>query len=212
MLKLNAFPPTRRTDRDCEIPNLFDFLQRKKETFSSVLDVGAHYSADYYANEIRLQAKTYHAIDPNRDEAVERIVDKYFVGDFITTQLNTYDLVVCLSTIEHVGMYPIKYMDRISARDMFFEKLLKTTQKYLWISFPVGKPYEVKNELSIIPPDQCEHWFELIKPYKNDVGLYYSQGPQAGHSWGISTKEQCYANQYIDSIGNQTLCILEIEK
>lgn len=212
MLKLNVFPTTRKTDRDCELPNLSDFLRSKKETFSSFLDVGAHHSAGYYANEVRLLAKTYHGLDPSPDESVERIVDKYFVGDFLNINLEPYDFVLCLSTIEHVGMYPVVYPDRIAVRDLFFKKLLSLTKKYLWISFPVGQPYEIKNEMSIIPPDQCERWLDLIKKYKHNVGFYFSEGPQVGHPWGISTKEQCYSHKYIDSVGNQTLCILEIEK
>ena len=212
MLKINVFPTTRYTDRDCELPNLFEFLQRKKGAFSSVLDVGAHHSAGYYANEVRLLAKTYHGLDPNRDEEVERIVDKYFTGDFLKENLDPYDFVLCLSTIEHVGMYPVRYPDRKTARDLFFRKLLETAKKYIWISFPVGQSYEIKNEMSIITPDQCESWLELVKNFTHDVGFYYSEGPQAGHPWGISTKEKCYANQYIDSIGNQTICIMEVSK
>lgn len=212
MLKLNAFPTTRKTDRDCELPNLFEFLQKNKGMFSSVLDVGAHFSSGYYANEVRLLTKTYHGLDPSRDEAVERIVDKYFTGDFLNTNLEPYDFILCLSTIEHVGMYPIQYPDRKATRDMFFNKLLSLAQKYLWISFPVGQPYEIKNEMSIIPPDQCESWLKLIKNFNHEVGFFYSQGPQAGYSWEISTKERCYVNRYIDSVGNQTICIMEISK
>lgn len=212
MLKLNVFPTTRKTDRDCELPNLSDFLRAKKGTFSSFLDVGAHHSADYYAHEVRLFAKIYHGLDPSPDESVERIVDKYFVGDFLKVDLEPYDFVLSLSTIEHVGMYPVVYPDRIAARDLFFNKLLSLTKKYLWISFPVGQPYEIKNEMSIIPPDQCERWLDLIKGYKHDVGFYYSEGPQAGHPWGISTKEKCYSQKYVDSIGNQTICIMEVAK
>ena len=212
MLKLNVFPTTRKTDRDCELPNLSDFLRTKKSTFESFLDVGAHHSAGYYANEVRLLAKTYHGLDPSPDESVERIVDKYFAVDFLKVDLEPYDFVLCLSTIEHVGMYPVIYPDRVAVRDLFFNKLLSLTKKYLWISFPVGQPYEIKNEMSIIPPDQCERWLDLIKGYKNNVGFYYSEGPQAGHPWGISTKEKCYSQKYVDSIGNQTICIMEVTK
>ena len=212
MLKLNVFPINTKTDRDCELPNLFDFLRKKNGTFFSFLDVGAYYSANYYANEVRLFAKTYHALDPKPDKAVERIVDKYFVDDFLKVNLDPYDFVLCLSTIEHVGMYPVVYPDRIAVRDLFFNKLLSLTKKYLWISFPVGQPYEIKNEMSIIPPEQCERWLDLIKGYKHEVGFYFSQGPQAGYPWETSTKEKCYSQKYVDSIGNQSLCILEIEK
>ena len=203
---------TRKTDRDCELPNLLSFLREKKDTFESLLDVGAHYSAGYYANDVRLYAKKYHGLDPVLDEVVDRIVDKYFVADFLKQPLDFYDFVLCLSTIEHVGMYGVVYSDPFQKRDEFFEKLLKTATRYLWLSFPVGQAYTIPGEMSIIPLEQCERWLELVKNYKVTSGFFHSEGPQAGYPWELSTKEQCYAQKYIDSVGNQSICILEIEK
>lgn len=212
MLKLQTYPINLKTDRDLEVPNFLSFLQEKKGSFESFLDVGANYSVNYYANEVRLLAKKYHALDPNRDVEVERIVDKYFATDFLKWPAEEYDFVLCLSTIEHVGMYPVVYADTMKARDDFFEKLLYITKKYLWFSFPVGQPYEMAGEMSIVPVVQCERWLNLIKGYKHEVGFFYSNGPQAGYPWELSTKEKCYSHQYVDSVGNQTICVMEVEK
>ena len=212
MLRLKTYSIDRKTDRDLEIPNFLAFLQEKKNTFESFLDVGAHYSANYYAHAIRQYAKIYHALDPSPDEAVKLIADTYFTGDFLKVNLEPYDFMLCLSTIEHVGMYPYIYPDRVTVRDIFFNKLLSLTKKYLWFSFPVGQPYEIAGQMSIIPPVQCDRWLDLIKRYKHEVGFFYSNGPQAGYPWESSTKEKCYSHQYVDSVGNQTICVMEVEK
>lgn len=212
MLNIIQYPMTRKTDRDLEIPNIIAFAREKKLTYESLLDVGCHYTADYYANDLRLLAKKYHGLDPGFDEAVSRIVDEFIQKDFLEWQGNQYDFVLCCSTIEHVGMYPIIYADRKSIRDIFFTKLLATTKKYLWISFPVGQPHEIPEEMSIIPPDQCDKWIEQVKGYKVKTGFFHSEGPQAGNPWELSTKEQCYAQPYIESLGTQSICIMEVEK
>lgn len=202
----------RRTDRDLEIPNILAFLREKKGLFNSVLDVGCHYTAGYYANELRLYAKQYHGLDPGFDEEVSKIVDKYFQEDFLEAKLDPYDFILCCSTIEHVGMYPIVYENRKDIRDVFFTKLLSLAKKYLWFSFPVGQAYECPREMSIIPGDQCDKWIEQTKNFKTKIGFFHSDGPQAGHPWILSTREKCYAQQYIDSIGNCSICIMEVEK
>jgi hypothetical protein len=212
MLTVTQYPLNRQTDRDLEIPNIIAFARENKLKYESLLDVGAHYSAGYYANELRLFAKKYHGLDPGFDEAVSRIVDKFHTADFLEWQGEQYDFVLCCSTIEHVGMYPIVYKDREGIRDVFFKKLLATTKKYLWISFPVGQRYEAPGEMSIIPGEQCDRWLDLVKEYKVTSGFFHSEGAQAGFPWELSTKERCYAQPYVESLGTQSVCILEIEK
>jgi hypothetical protein len=212
MLKINTYPMTRRTDRDVELPNLLAFAKEKKGTYESLLDVGAHFSAGYYANDLRLLAKQYHGLDPGYDESVKMIVDRYIQEDFLQAELQQYDFVLCLSTIEHVGMYPIIYQDRENTRDVFFQKLLAITKKYLWFSFPMGQAYEIPGEMSIIPPEQVKRWLELIKPYKATIGYFWNAGAQAGHPWEVSNFERLAAQKYNDRIGTQAVCIMEIEK
>lgn len=212
MLNALQYPMTRKTDRDLEIPNILAFAREHKMQYESLLDVGCHYTADYYANELRLYAKKYHGLDPGFDEAVSRIVDKYIQEDFLTWKQEQYDFVLCCSTIEHVGMYPILYEDRKRIRDVFFTKLLSSANKFVWFSFPVGQPHEIPGEMSIIPPDQCEEWLEQVKNYKVTAGFFHTEGAQAGFPWELSTKEKCYTQPYIETLGTQSVCILEIEK
>jgi hypothetical protein len=212
MLKLKEFPIIRRTDRDMEIPVLVDFLERFNGKYQSVIDVGAHYTAGYYADEIRKRAKKYHALDPGFDFAVAKIADRFIEADAVHYDFAKYDMVVCCSTIEHVGQYPYRYKDDLKMRKILFKKMLNSAQKYFWISFPVGLEYIDDGEMRIITKEELESWEELIKPYKYEIGFYFSGGPQAGHPWLPNSREKCLNTPYNVRLGTQSLCVIELQK
>jgi len=212
LLKLDHFPIVRRTDRDMEIPVLCDFLEKHSPFIKSVLDVGAHYTANYYANEIRKIAQVYHALDPLIDPDVEKIVDKFIVEDATKFKYPKYDLVTCVSVIEHVGQYPFKYDNALDMRLKMFVKMLTAAKKYFFISFPVGLEYVDPGEMSIVTESEFKMWLSFVKPYKHEVAFYYSEGPQAGHPWTLSNKEKCLNIAYNKRLGTQSLCVIAVEK
>ena len=148
MLEPTAFPIVRSTDRDCEIPVLYDFLKRTQGQIESVIDVGAQYSYGYYAPTLRQYTSFYDALDPTYDKKVDDLVDNYIVADAETHQFSQYDLVTCMSTIEHVGQYPKREEEYKIKRKTVFKNMLDAAQKYFWISFPVGLEYIAINELA----------------------------------------------------------------
>jgi len=200
------------TDRDLEIPNFVDYVRSRPGGVVSLLDVGAHYSTDYYAKLIRPYVKIYHGTDPTYDERTKGVLDDYLVGDFLELQYGAYHMVSCISTIEHVGMYPKVYENRETAREIMFDKMLWIAQKYLWLSFPCGTPYEIPGEMSIVGGEQCERWIKKARKHKVNVGYYHSDGPQAGYPWELSTRQKVYDTQYQMDVGNQSIVIIEIEK
>lgn len=212
LLKLDQFPIRLRTDRDLEIPVLCDFLEKQSPFIKSVLDVGAHYTLNYYANEIRKIASVYHALDPLIDHDVEKIVDKFIVDNAVTYKFGKYDLVTCISVIEHVGQYPVKYENYIEMRLKMFKKMLSSAKKYFVISFPVGLEYTDPGEMSIITEEEFNEFSKLIKIYNHEVAFYYSEGPQAGHPWKPSDREKCLNIAYNERLGTQSLCVMAIEK
>jgi hypothetical protein len=206
------FPIVRRTDRDLELPAFSEFLERTTGKIQSVLDIGAHYSAGYYALELRNYVKKYIALDPNFDGEVAEIVDEFIQKNALEIELPQTDLVMCLSTIEHVGHYPIKYYDFMDKRLELFYKMLNAAQKYFWISFPLSKFHTIENEMTPITPDELTDFLKAVENYKVTQGYFWSEGPQAGHPWTKSSKEKLINEDYIDSLGNRGICILEIEK
>ncbi len=150
MLIQQEYTIDRRTDRDLELPILYEFLERTKGTIGSVIDVGAHYSAQYYADRMRLYVDFYDALDPNPDPAVSKIADRFFVEDAEEHDFDRYDLVLCLSVSEHVGQYPMTAVDYKAKRRKVFEKMLAAADKFFWISFPVGQAHRIPGEMAIV--------------------------------------------------------------
>jgi hypothetical protein len=212
MLLLDHYPQERYTDRDLELPVLYEFLERKKDEIQSVIDVGAHHSEGYYAKTLRKYVTFYDALDPTYDSKVDEIVDRFIEADALEYEFDEYDLVLCLSTIEHVGQYPIKYPDYKEARLTLFKKLLAASGKYLWISFPVGVECVIPGEMALVGSQELDQWLELVKPYHMTPGFFYSNGPQAGYPWRKATREECVNHPYEEKLGTQALCILEISK
>lgn len=209
---IREFPVNYRTDRDAETPVLLEFLDSIKGKFDSVLDVGACYSANTYAPAVREIALKYDGIDIKDDKETVAIVDEYFVGNAITTLLSRYDLVICVSTIEHAGISTYK-SDPVKEAFYLFKRCLQLANKYLWISFPVGQHYIYPNELQIFDKKQFESFKVLVKPYKVKYRFFYTQWAQGGYSWKEHRDEDfALSVAYRDEIGNQSICVMEIEK
>ena len=211
---LREFEVKLGVDRDCEVPLLLEFLQ-KIAPIDSLLDIGAHTSCvpEKYGQEVRKLVKRYDGIDILPATETESIIDNYFTGNVLELPLEKYDVVVCLSSIEHSGTSTYKRENPYEERDKVFMKCLELTKKYLWISFPVGQEYTYPNELSIITDKKLKRWETLTSNFKVKERFFYNQGPQARHPWYEHTKREVAVKiPYIDYIGNQSLAVLEIDK
>src|SRR3990167_1198844 len=213
---LKEFPIITKTDRDCEVPILLEFLD-KIQPIDSLLDIGAHSTNhegySFYAPEIRKRVERYDGIDILDDPITIQIVDDFFVGNAITLPLKLYDIVICVSTIEHAGVSTYKAEDVKLEQEKLFSRCLELTKKYMWISFPIGLPYVYPNELSVIEDRQLTHWERLTSNFKIKERFLYNQGPQAGHPWYEHTKREVAVKiPYIDFVGNSSIAVLEIDK
>lgn len=217
MLKLEdfirQFPIIKKTDRDCEAPVLIEWLQDKQ--FESVLDIGCHSSLTDvgYAKEVRKHTKLYDGIDINFDPEINEILNNYFVGNANEhPNFIKYDAVICVSTIEHAGLSTYKGNNE-EEKMKLFETCLRLSKKYIWISFPVGQEYVYPDQLSVITDKQLKRFETLTSNFKVKQRFFYNQGPQAGHPWYEHTKREIAVKiPYIDFIGNQSICVLEVEK
>ena len=217
MLKLSdmvrEFPIVLKTDRDCENPLVTEFV-KEHGPFDSLLDVGCHSSANHYAPEIRKYTQIYDGIDILEDVKTAQILDHYFVGNFNTHPLVEYDIVICVSTLEHAGISTYQ-ADYLEERMKLFNGCLDHAKKYVWISFPVGQEYTYPGELSIVTENQLNIFEELlsIENYKFKERFFYSQGPQANFPWYEHQKREVAVKiPYIDYVGNSSIAVLEIDK
>jgi len=197
-------------DRDVEIPVLTEFIERISP-IDSLLDVGAREC--FYADMIRPHVKRYDGIDILLDEKVEKKLDSYYVGNVNNFSLPMkYDVVICVSVIEHAGVSTYKG-DHVKEQFRMFERCLDLANRYVWISFPIGQEYVYPDELSIITRGMFDMWEKFTEDYKVTKRFFYTQGAQAKHPWREHTKEEVmFKIPYIDFIGNQTVAVLEIDK
>ena len=209
MLNLKEYPMVRKTDRDCEIPNLLEFLRFYKDFYKSVLDVGARYTADYYAHDIRKLAETYDGLDPTPDPKVAKIVDHFIIADAVKWEFKPYDVIICCSTLEHIGQYPIWYKDYKEKRLTVFEKILRVVRRYFWFSFPVGQDFCEPGELALFSELDFARMECLLKPFVWEAGFFWSNGPQAGHPWKPTDKKNAFRHEYDPKLGTRSLCIIE---
>ena len=114
--------------------------------------------------------------------------------------------------IEHAGVSTYKADYKQEQFDMF-KRCLDLSNKYVWISFPIGQEYTYPDELSIITREMFDMWESMVKDHKVTKRFFYTQGAQAKHPWREHTNEYVmFRIPYIDFIGNQTIAVLEIDK
>src|SRR5258706_826185 len=210
---VRQFPSVLKTDRDCEIPMLIEFV-KKRAPVGSLLDVGAHWSGHYYAANIRQFIEHYDGIDLLApDDATKAILNSYYQGNainFVFEQL--YDVVVCASTLEHCGLSTYQG-DHAQEQAKLFERCLELARKQVWFSFPLGQKYLHKGDFEIDSEGQLATLERLPKGLKVKDRFFYNQGPQAGHIWFQHVKREVALRvPYMEFAGNQSLCIMEIEK
>lgn len=212
---IREFPIKTKTDRDVEIPLLVEYVSKHKP--ESLLDVGAHWSHAYYAKEIRPFIKKYDAVDILPDEQTKAIVDNYYVGNSLSLPLTQYDMVICVSSIEHSGLstYKIPEEDLKLERSLVFTNILERFYKKCFFSFPVGLEYPNPTEMMPITKEELDS-FSYVMDYrkiKHQERFFYNKSVTDGFPWQEHTKRDVALKiPYIDFIGTQSLCVLTAEK
>ena len=217
---LSEYSPVTKNDRDCELLNLVKYI-KERAPVKTLLDVGCAHSHLSYAREIREFVEVYEGIDIVPSPETKEIIDFYTVDSVIGYDFCEvkFDLVTCVSVIEHAGLSTYKANFR-RERYFLFERLLDLSKKDIWVSFHVGLEYIACNNKG--HPDFCAvtrqdlEYFELLAIFKDwefKERFFYTQGAQAGHPWREhGDRDLALKVPYMDFIGNQSICIMELTK
>lgn len=195
-------------ERDIEHPALINFI--KTHPIKSVLDVGAFYSYNTYAPELRKLVKRYDGVDIIRDAKTASIIDTYYPQN-VKELKGKYDLVACVSTIEHSGIssYHTPY---IQERMKIFAKLLDLSNKYVFLTFPYGLESFHENEFANITKAQLDEFSKLAKGTRAKCTFYFSDAPQQKIPFLEISKELADTIEYKPELGTRCVCVMEIEK
>jgi hypothetical protein len=208
---IRTFPVATKTDRDCEVPLLMEWIDRLGP-IDSLLDIGCHYSEHYYARLIRPQVKLYDGVDVALDPPTAQVLDNYYLGNANKVSLQPHDVVICVSTIEHSGLSTYKD-DYVAERMKLFARCVSLARKHLWISFPIGQEHVEEGQLAIITKEHYTQFLNMIpKSARVKARFLYSQGPQAGHPWQEHRKSEVAVKvPYMEFVGNCSIAVLEID-
>jgi len=214
-----AMPIKAKTERDAEGARLLEFVKEKRP--ESLLDVGCAASWLSYAPELRKLVKRYDGIDLVEDEKMKPYLDFYHVGDAIDFEKSNrffdkpYEMVACVSTIEHTNLSSKKkaWLEPEEERKKMFKRCLDLAEKWFWISFPVGRKYRYLEEFEIITDKELVFYEGMCFGYKLEERFYYTQGSQVDHPWlEHRMRNLAVKIPFLEYIGNQSLCVMEVEK
>ena len=217
---IREFPVVRGTDRDVELPVLSEFIESFRSNWHSfsVIDLGAAYTADTYLPLILSFCLDYTGVDLREDVEVMKLMNnrtsRYLIENFNQVPINLQrDLVICLSTIEHVEVSPSGRGDILEEQRITFERCLELSRKAAFISFPVGLPRVIPGEFSIIGERLLAKWEHRLIPYRWDERFFYTEGAQARKPWKEHLDRSFATTRpYVDTIGTQSLCVLRVYK
>lgn len=212
-MDINTIDYTYWNERDIEIPFLVDFIKNHPDIVSA-LDVGAHWSWSYYAPQVRKLVKTYDAVDILPDEQTARIVDSYTVGNVLDMKDVSYDLVFCISSLEHAGISTYHVDDYKEEQRKVFAKLFDLSKKYVYCSFPFGKEALHKGEFSNITEHQLKYFYNKVKDTIREwsIRFYFSEFPQGRKRYKEIGLHEAKDVEYVKELGNRCICFLEAEK
>ena len=162
-------------ERDLEVGELLKFIKKYKP--ESGLDVGAHWTWNSYAPDVRKLLKKYDGVDIAKDDLTERIVDLYYRGNITEINPQHYDLVFSISSIEHAGISTYKKADYTQERLKVFTTMYELANKYLFITCPFGEPMLIEGQYANITVHDLLKWQNAINGGSIlDCEFYYTKG------------------------------------
>lgn len=220
MIDLSDITKAYLNERDVEVPAFVSFIRSMLTAdprITSLLDVGAHYSYATYAPKIRelLASRKYVACDILNDPDTAKIVDNYIVGNVTELTMTRFDLVSCISVIEHCGITTYKKDDIELEQLSVFKHMADLSQKGLYLTFPYGMPGIFPNQYSNIHLEMldkfCEYWRVTKGPDATvDLQFFYNEFSPQGKPWKELSKDDASTIPLRADLGLvQCVCIFE---
>ena len=215
------FRVDKRNCRDVEVPMTISFIKNRNHTIGTVLDVGAHWSGNFYAREVRELCRNavYVGVDPTKaDPITKELLDDYIQANYIGYPTIPADLVLCISAIEHTGVdkgCTIPEVPHRTQQLQLFEKICASTKQYLLVTFPYGVEDVLPPHYANIDPILLDDFGGIMDSYglKRSARFFRNVRPYEGRPYVVVTKME--ADTFAMDKENKVvecLCVLAGEK
>lgn len=202
--------PVFHNERDIEIPLLFEFVRKMDGQYLSVLDVGCSFAA--YTKELKGMVGELHGVDLLRQENIVQDLDFFYQEDFLTADLPMCDLVVSVSTIEHVG---VEYLPSPLYKELqitTFAKMLSLAKVGLFLTFPYGEDILMSGFYYNGHRSLLEIYEDLARGLKIKKSFYSTLDPKDPAGWREIPQDLADKSTGCLAKGVDTICVLEVYK
>lgn len=198
------------SERDVEIPALFNFLETHAKEIESVLDVGCYGSQ--YLKELQKYKFIVDGIDISFGETEKQFLANYFTGNIVDYSSSKYDLVICLSTLEHSGIEQYQVKNWLNERYFVIEKISSLATKFIFLTFPYGIAGGHPNFFENVTREQLDKFKEIFGDVNFSLKFFVNSFPQSGQGWLEISQSEADKEEYDPTKGVQSVCVLEIKK
>lgn len=203
-----------KNERDLERVALLSLIKSHSE-FTSYLDVGAHWSWQHYAPEVRslTKYKRYDAIDLLNDPTTAGFVNHYYKGNVLTTKLPQYDFVFSISSIEHSGISTYDVADGWEKeRHRVFKRLFGLADKMLFLTFPFGQHALEPGQFANITPEDLTKLRIICNGFPIRTWFYFSEGQDPFSPYQKVSEAEASRVEYLPEKGTRCVCFLLVTK
>lgn len=203
------FPDKYQSERNVEIPLLLDFVKSRPD-IKRALDVGCSHAL--YAKELSEAVPHLDGIDLVLDHDVNQYFKKFFVGDVLNLKLKLYDLVSCVSTLEHYGVKHETGDDYEAKQEALVKRLGSLAKKYVYITIPYGQPQHVLGTHSITGNKTLAKFRKALVGFKTTVEFYSKAFPENQGQWVQVPQKKADSVVYTPGGYVTCLCIIKAVK
>jgi hypothetical protein len=198
------------SERDIEVPQLLNFVDAHSKEITTILDVG--YYGSQYLKILKEKGKIIDGIDLKLGEGEREFLRNYFVGNAVTYPLGQYDLVICLSTIEHAGIKQYKMDDFVKEQNCLFKKVVDASKRFIYVTFPYGDSAFLEGEFVNMTRNSLYGFLSAIPKAVCKTSFYFNDRVYAVSGWTEISQDDADKIQYDPAKGGRCVCILEAIK
>jgi len=200
------------SERNIEVPQLLNFVDAHSKEITTILDVGCYGSQ--YLKELKERGKIVDGIDIKPGTVEKEFLQNYFVGNAVTYPLGQYDLVICLSTLEHAGIMPgYRVTDFVEEQNILFKKVVDASKRFIYVTFPYASTPAFQEGQSVnMTRNRLDEFLKAAPKDACKMRFYFNEVVYAISGWTEISQDDADKIQYDPCKGARCVCILEAIK
>jgi len=150
-------------------------------------------------------------IDIKPSTVEKEFLRNYFVGNAVTYPLGKYDLVICLSTLEHAGIKGYKVYDFVEEQNLLFKKVVDASKRFIYATFPYAHAPDLQEGQAVnMTRNRVDEFLEAIPKATYTIRFYFNEVVHAVSGWTEISEDDADKIQYDPAKGCRCVCILEV--